>query len=51
MLQEGYDIFTVGDTAVAVELKVARPIGYPLTQPLRVAHKHSQVYVCFMNPS
>ena len=29
--------------AVTVELKVARPMAYPLTQTLSVAYKHSQV--------
>ena len=37
MFQEGYDVFTVNHPAVAVELKVARPIAYPLARTLIVA--------------
>ena len=33
---------------VAVKLKVAGPIGYPLTRTLSVACEHSQVYVYFI---
>ena len=31
-----------------VELKLARPTAYPLTQTLRVAYKHNQV--CLFHP-
>ena len=31
-----------------VELKVPRPIAYPLIWTLNVAHKHNQVYVYFI---
>ena len=41
-------MFSVGHSAVAAELKVARPRAYPLTWTLNVAHKHNQVYVCFI---
>ena len=45
MLKEDYDVFKV---AVAVELKIARPMAYPLTQTLRVAYENNQVYVYFI---
>ena len=38
MLLVGYDVFTVDHPAVAVELKVARLIAYPLARMLRVAY-------------
>ena len=41
----GYDVFTVDHLAVAVELKVARPIAYPLTWTLRLAYEHNQVHM------
>ena len=44
ILSEGYDVFTIGHPAVAVELKVARPVAYPLTWTLSVAYEHTQVY-------
>ena len=35
----------VDHPSVAVELKVARLVAYPLTWMLSVAHKHNQMYV------
>ena len=48
MLSQGCDVSTVDYLAVAVELKVARPIAYPLTQTLGVAYEHNQAYVYFI---
>ena len=47
-VQEGYDVFTVGHPAVAVELKIAWPIDCPLSRTLSVAHKNNQVNVYFI---
>ena len=38
----------LGHPAVAVELKAVRPIAYPLTLTLNVAHKDNQVYIYFI---
>ena len=48
MLEEGYDVLTVDHPAVAVELEVARPVGYPLTRTLSMAYEHNQVFVYFI---
>ena len=44
----GEGVFTIGHTAVAVELKVVRPVAHLLTQTPSVAHEHNQVYVDFI---
>ena len=44
MLKEGYDVFIVDHPTVAVELRIDRPLAYPLTQTLRVAYELNQVY-------
>ena len=48
MLLKDHDVFTVDHPAVAVELKVARPITYPLTQALSLSYEHNQVHVYFI---
>ena len=44
MLQEDYNVITVGHPAVAVKLKVARPVAYTFTRTLR-PRSHAAVMV------
>ena len=48
MLWEGYGVFNADHPAVAVELKLAEPVAYPLNRVLSVAYKHNQV--CLFHP-